>query len=155
MSSNEKGPKPKKDSSDEANSLKIPARVLLAGEDKQMRSHLAASLRDSGYDVTECYDSVELLEELIKFVRPSRSFIYNLIISEIGLPSKTCVEFMEVLGKHEGFPPVILIMELDDVNTRSLAHNIGAKAVFIQPFEYQDLLATVVEVITENRDSCH
>ena len=141
--------------SSETINIDSPGSILIAVEDRQDLSHLASALRIEGYEVTECCESAELLEELINFACPKKSFTHNLIISEIGLPSSTCIEFMEVLGKHEGFPAIILITEHDYEDTQPLSHRIGTAAVFKKPFEREDLTATAMEVIRKNSDSCH
>ena len=126
--------------------------ILLAIQDPQDLSQLASVMCDQGYEVSECSESADLLEELINFACPKKNFSHQLIIAEVGLPSGTCIEFMEVLGKHEGFPPVILITDQDDEDIRSLTHLIGSAAVFQKPFEMEDLVSTAIEIIRESRD---
>jgi DNA-binding response OmpR family regulator len=129
--------------------------ILIAGEDHQALSRMTSALRNRGYEVTECCESVELLEQLINFACPMKSFAFNLIISETGLPSDTCIEFMEVLGKHEGFPPIILIMNHDEENTCPTTQRIQSVAVFQKPLDLNALLTTVNKVIWENLDRYH
>jgi DNA-binding response OmpR family regulator len=129
--------------------------ILIAGEDQRNRSRITSALLEEGYQVTECSESVELLEQLIDYACPMKSFAFNLIISEVGLPSDTCIEFMEILGKHESFPPIILIMNQDDNDLRSVAQRVQSAAVFQQPFELEELLTTVDMVIREKSSKIH
>jgi DNA-binding response OmpR family regulator len=129
-----------------------PNHILLAEDDKEMRAMLAFALRKDGHEVTECSDGVELFTQLEPL------FLLNgigqndvaLIISDIRMPGFTGMEVLESVSKKERFPPVILITAFGDERTHTLADRLGAVAVFDKPFDMDDLLAKVHELLEIN-----
>ena len=127
-------------------------RVLVAEDDVEMRRLLAQSLRKDGYDVTECSDGFRLLDKLgDRLVAPEvlkhEPADYDLIISDIRMPGVTGLSVLEGTQMFEGFPPMILITAFGDEETHAQAEQFGAVAVFDKPFEFEDLLAKVHEVL--------
>ena len=50
-----------------------PYRLLLAEDDREMRTFLARVLRQSGYDVVECTDGIAMLTHLAGFLNFKKS----------------------------------------------------------------------------------
>ena len=126
-----------------------PYHILLAEDDKEMRALLALSLRKAGYEVTECHDGVGLLTHLAPLLLPNGigDNDVDLIISDIRMPGFTGMEVLEGAPKNEGFPPMILITAFGDEETHVLAKEFGAAAMFDKPFDMDDLLAKVHELL--------
>ena len=129
--------------------------ILLAEDDKEMRALLALLLRKAGYRVTECRDGVGLLTYLEPFLLPNgvEDKDVDLIISDIRMPGFTGMEVLEGAPKNEGFPPMILITAFGDEETHALAKEFGAAAMFDKPFNMDDLLAKVHELLPPNEKS--
>ena len=126
-----------------------PYHILLAEDDKDMLALLALSLRKAGYRVTACRDGVGLLTHLEPFLLPNGvgDKDVGLIISDIRMPGFTGMEVLEGAPKNEGFPPMILITAFGDEETHALAEEFGAAAMFDKPFDVDDLLAKVHELL--------
>ena len=132
-----------------------PYRILLAEDDKEMRALLALSLRKEGYKVTECLDGVDLVTHLEPFLLPNGIGDKDvaLIISDIRMPGFTGMEVLEGAPKNNGFPPMILITAFGDEETHALAKEFGVAAMFDKPFDMDDLLAKVYELLPQNEKS--
>jgi DNA-binding response OmpR family regulator len=126
-----------------------PNHILLAEDDKEMRAMLAFALRKDGYEVTEFSNGVDLFTHLEPFFLPKRIGQKDvaLIISDIRMPGFTGMEVLEGASRKEGFPPMILITAFGDEKTHDLAGELGAVAVFDKPFDMDDLLAKVRELL--------
>jgi CheY-like chemotaxis protein len=129
-----------------------PPSILVAEDDLEMRTLLGTVLRRSGYEVQECRNGGELLVSLNHYINPSpRHHGYDLIISDIRMPGLTGLEIMEVAEFSPGFPPVILITAFGDEWIHEAAARMGAVAVFNKPFDIDDLLAKVNEIVAGPR----
>ena len=70
-----------------------------------------------------------------------------MIISDIRMPGLTGIEILEGLHTLESFPPMILITAFSDEETHAKAHRLEAAAIFDKPFDIEDLLAKVREIL--------
>jgi two-component system response regulator (stage 0 sporulation protein F) len=131
-----------------SNNTAYQPRILLAEDDAEMRSLLALMLRKEGYHVTECPDGISLLDQLSFFFLPGQEHEeVDLIISDIRMPGVTGMEIL--MGAHEnaGFPPIILITAFGDEKTHAQAKQFEAAAMFDKPFDIDDLLTKVRELM--------
>ena len=130
-----------------ANSPGLPARILLAEDDADMRGLLAQALAQEGCAVTECSNGVQLLDHLsgLLNLRPLEPF--DVIISDIRMPGLTGLEILEGLHGDGNLPPTILITAFGDEATHTAAQLAGAVVTLDKPFEVEDLLAIVRRVL--------
>jgi len=122
-------------------------RILLAEDDYDMRKLLTWSLRRSGYEVIECPDGVHLLDHVRTFFPPAEPEDLDLIISDIRMPGVTGLEVLEGTREYKEFPPIILITAFGDEETHDQARRLGAAAMFDKPFDIDELLAKVREIV--------
>ena len=121
--------------------------ILLAEDDREMRSLLTLSLRRAGFRVTACRDGSDLLSHLTPFILHGAPVEFDLIVSDIRMPLITGLEILEDLPQREGFPPIILITAFGDEHTHERARGLGAVAMLDKPFEMEDLLWVVRETL--------
>lgn len=123
--------------------------ILLAEDDKEMRTMLVQALREANYRVIECVDGWNLLEHLHSFIiHNSREHNQvDLVISDILMPGLTAFEILDGVDDSDGFPPTILITAFGDEDTHAQAEMFGVAAVFDKPFEIDDLLAEVQRIV--------
>ncbi|MFQ5902241.1 MAG: response regulator [Candidatus Binatia bacterium] len=136
--------------SDKVSSVTNQSRVLLAEDDDELRKLLAWSLRREGYHITECADGMCLLNYLDSFLLQTESRDYDLIISDIRMPGISGLEILKGLHACEGFPPMIMITAFGDEETHAQAHRLGAAAIFDKPFDIENLLAKVREILSRS-----
>jgi DNA-binding response OmpR family regulator len=144
------------DNLNEKNLEKIPAkvssvsnllRVLLVEDDDELRELLTWALQKEGYDVTECTDGMIWLDHLSGDPFYGEANDFHLIISNILMPCITRIEILEGLHTLENFPPMILIPAFGDEETHVQAHRLGTAAIFDKPFDIEDLVAKVREIL--------
>lgn len=125
-------------------------RVLVSEDDEQMRAFLEMALQREGYEVTTCADGIALVDH-IGAVLASREEAYGLVISDIRMPGLSGLEFLRGTQAWRGMPPVILITAFGDEETHARARQLGARAVIDKPFEAEELLAKVRELLPIER----
>lgn len=121
--------------------------ILLVEDDDQMRSMIAQTLRQQGYEVTECPDAFHWMDFCVGQRVNDESICYDLVISDIRMPGVNGLELLEGLRHSHRNPPTILITAFGDQETHERAADLGAVAVLDKPFAMQDLLQVV-------RDHC-
>jgi DNA-binding response OmpR family regulator len=125
-------------------------RIVLAEDDDDMRTLLAARLRQDGFSVLEARDGEEL-STLIDAAHEARSLapeaIVDLVISDARMPYQSGLDALAVLRKNDVETPFILITAFGDTHTHSEAFRLGATAVFDKPFEVDDLCTAVINLV--------
>jgi len=122
--------------------------ILLAEDDKEMRSLLALMFKKEGYQVCECTDGLSLLDMLSSFFLPSEEHEhFDLIISDIRMPGVTGMEILTGANELDNFPPIILITAFGDKETHMQAERLGAVALFDKPFDIDEMLKTVRTIL--------
>ena len=129
---------------------KVIPRILLAEDDDEMRRLLAHALLAAGYDIIPCRDGMDLITHFDSFIIGKGTLDFDLIISDILMPGLTGLEIFEDLHECKGFPPTILITAFGDESTRRKAEQLGVAAMFDKPFEIDDLLSKVREIVPPN-----
>jgi DNA-binding response OmpR family regulator len=126
----------------------VPARVLLAEDDKEMRSLIATALRRDGYDVFEARDGAKLLD-LIGAAIATRvdPAVPEIIISDIRMPGYTGLEVLGGLRRDDWETPVILITAFGDRETHMEAYRLGADVVLNKPLDMDDLRMAVKALV--------
>jgi DNA-binding response OmpR family regulator len=130
-----------------------PPRILLAEDDQEMRIMLCQALGNAGYDVVALADGLELMERLASCLAPESRVDVDLIISDIRMPWVNGFEVLRAIRQYVGFPRVILITAFGDDDVHAQAGRLGAAAVMDKPFDVDELVARVREMIPGHRVS--
>ena len=126
-----------------------PARVLLAEDDLEFRSLLAALLREDGYDVVEAEDGTELLNRLAEALASEQGLdCYDLVVSDIRMPGHDAFDIMSGLRRCRHDTPFILITAFGDAATHLRAQQLEAAALLDKPFDLDDLRAAVSRALS-------
>jgi two-component system response regulator (stage 0 sporulation protein F) len=129
--------------------------ILLAEDDREMRKMLAEALRRAGYSVQECPDGLHLLNRLgaLLFLQNEGETI-DLIISDVRMPGASGQEVLEQFHNCQGFPPMILITAFGDELAHAKAEWFGAAAMFDKPFDVDQLIDKVGELLPRTDQGC-
>lgn len=106
------------------------ARILVAEDDRDLRSLLACILEDAGHDVTEARNGTEALEQ-IEITKP------DLLLLDIIMPEFDGFEVMEKLKDipvAEGMMPIIVLSALAPRKGEARAWKLGARHYIPKPF---------------------
>ena len=124
--------------------------ILLAEDDRDLRAALAEGLRNDGYSVIECRDGVELLSHLAcvwDSKHPKAPDDVDAIVSDIRMPGINGLSILEGVRQYDSFPPMILITAFGDDETHAMAKRHGAAAILDKPFDLDDLLERLHEIV--------
>jgi len=118
--------------------MKGNKKILLIEDDNKIRSTVSDILKLEGFTVI----SVESVEEAQKYID---SVVIDLIITDIMLPGKSGLEFLEELQSVDKFVkvPIILLSArcaIEDIRT---GMHLGADDYIPKPFEIEDLLKAI------------
>lgn len=119
------------------------ASILIMDDDEQIRTMLRMLLEGSGYKVVEAHDGTQ-------GIRLFREDPTDLIITDIIMPDKEGIETIMELKRD--FPDVKIIAisgggRSDPEEYLYLAKKLGAQRTIAKPFEKEDLLKAVRELV--------
>jgi len=109
--------------------MKTAKKILLIEDDSMISSSLSYALSEKGYEVIACM----LLRDAVGLLN---SNIFNLIISDIGLPDGNGLDFC---SKYRQIP--FIVMSASDCSEMAIAN--GAKSFIEKPFDIGDMLDAV------------
>ena len=114
--------------------------LLVAEDERLVRSHVARGLRQEGFQVDEAADGDAALESL------SRGDV-QLALLDWGLPGTSGLHVLRKLRALGDVTPVVMVTAHDAVADRALALNEGADDYVVKPFAFEELLARVRAVL--------
>ncbi len=120
--------------------------ILIAEDDAEMRSLIALTLKQYGYQVIECRDGIELLTRLHAAATNPEDQC-DLVISDNRMPGASGLAVLNELSTSGAFLPVILITAFGDTETHAEALRLGAVACIDKPFDLDELLQQVHAVV--------
>jgi DNA-binding response OmpR family regulator len=124
--------------------LPSPKRILLAEDDPDLRSLLAAALALDGHQITEASDGTEVLEQLAATLGEAEPVPgFDLIISDIRMPGWSGLDVLAGLRHYPVVPPVVLITAFGGERLHADARRLGAVATLDKPFDLAQLRAIV------------
>jgi CheY-like chemotaxis protein len=117
------------------------ATVLICDDEPSLRELIRVSL-DGPYEFVEADDGEESLE-LARRVRP------DVVILDMMMPRRTGLEVLNVLRQEEDLADMRVIVLTAQPGTREQALRAGADVVMVKPFEPEEIVAAVQEVLAE------
>ena len=122
---------------------KFIAHILVVDDDDGIRSLVKKYLNENNYLVTTANSAEEASDkiEVIKF---------DLIILDIMMPGKSGLEFIQD-HKNEIYSPIILLTAKGQPNERVEGLETGADDYLPKPFEPQELLLRVKNILNKTR----
>jgi CheY-like chemotaxis protein len=121
-------------------------RILLIDDDETLRSALRRSLERAGYDTLEAADGRAALKLLT-------GDQVDVIITDLVMPEMEGIELIVSLRKSHPTVPVIAISGGGRTNSPQylkIARGVGAARVLAKPFENEQLLEAVRELVDES-----
>jgi DNA-binding response OmpR family regulator len=111
-------------------------RVLLAEDDRQLRTALARGLREAAFAVDQAATGTQALAMAVEND-------YELIILDIMLPGKDGIAICRAIRKKGHQVPILMLTALDSVEQRIDGLDAGADDYLTKPFDFGELLARV------------
>lgn len=130
-------------------------RILVAEDDPEMRRLLTWRLSNAGFETVECSDGWQLLDHLGNPVLSGEPDDYDLIVSDIRMPGVTGLEVLEGIHEAEWFVPMILITAFGNEEVHRRAKELGAAGMFDKPFDIDDLIRQIRQILVMDSDAGH
>lgn len=126
----------------------VPPRVLLAEDDAELRSLVASSLREDGFEVVEVSDGNALVDRLADAMAADGSLDgFDLVLSDIRMPGFSALEVMTGMRRMLFRTPIVLITAFGDPKTHERAKRLGAALVIDKPFDVDELRGAIAELL--------
>lgn len=121
------------------------ARILVGDDDADVRSVLRRHLTAAGHEVIEAVDGRECLEVL-------RTGAVDLLVLDIYMPQPDGIAVIAQANRDFAHVPILAISGggiVSQDQTLEIARRLGAKRTLKKPFEREDLLSFVGELLSE------
>ncbi len=109
-------------------------RVLVAEDDRSLRSVLERGLRESGYVV----DALGNGDDAVKWLR---SYDYEVAVIDWRMPGRSGIEVIEEVRRHGVKTPILMLTARDAPVDRVTGLRSGADDYLVKPFDFDELLA--------------
>ena len=119
------------------------ARIIVVDDDQMVRMAVRRILEPKGHQVEEAMDGVEGLEL-------HRSNPADLLFVDIFMPNKSGLEVIQELNSSDSTAKIIAMSSIgmqDELDMMSLAKRYGAHRAFQKPFEINEVLEAVDEML--------
>jgi CheY-like chemotaxis protein len=119
------------------------AKVLLADDSITIHKVVEIILTAKGFTLKAVGDGETALEEV-------RSFKPDVVLADIEMPGLTGYELSEKIKKNPSTKdiPIILLAGAFETIDNALVHKSGASSILIKPFESEDLIGKIREVVS-------
>lgn len=120
-------------------------RILIADDDDDVRSVLARHLTRAGYEVLEAADGLRCLEVL-------RTTPVDLVILDIYMPELDGIAVIAQASRDFAHVPILAISGGGTVardQTLEIARRLGATRTLSKPFEQEELVSAVRDLVGE------
>lgn len=111
-------------------------KILIADDELNLRTMLAAHLKHAGYKVTAVSDGEEA-------VKAASEDTFDVMVFDIMMPNKDGVEALKEIREKGILTPVILSTAKGDVEDRITGLDAGADDYLTKPFSMGELLARI------------
>jgi CheY-like chemotaxis protein len=119
----------------------VLATVLICDDEPSLRELIRISL-DGPYRFVEADDGEESLE-IARSIRP------DVVILDMMMPRRNGLEVLSALRKDKDLSDIPVIVLTAQPGTRENALREGADIVMVKPFEPEEIVAAVEEVLAE------
>lgn len=122
--------------------------VMLVDDEESIRLAVGDYLFESGFQVTACADADSLLEIL----NDQTGHLPDIIVSDIRMPGKDGIELTKELKSNARFTqiPIVLLTAKGLSDDKIIGYRSGADAYLSKPFEPEELLAIIDNVVIRN-----
>lgn len=115
-------------------------KILVADDEEDIRLNLCDVLELEGFDILQATNGNESLN-ILKNETP------DIIISDLMMPEKTGLEFLEEKGKRENKIPVIIMTAFGTIEYAVKAMKMGAVDFITKPIDYDYMFAVIKRVL--------
>ena len=115
-------------------------KILVVEDDKDLNRFVSSSVRNSGFEVTACFDGEEALKEI-------GNTKFDMILTDIMMPNVDGFELAESVRLTDKTTPIIFMTAKDDKPSKMLGYRIGIDDYVTKPFDMDVLLLKMNAVL--------
>jgi DNA-binding response OmpR family regulator len=115
-------------------------RLLLAEDERRVRTFIARGLAEEGFQITESVDGPAVLAAL-------QEANVDLVLLDWMLPGASGLDVLKHMRARQDTTPVIMLTARDAVADRTAALNAGADDYLVKPFAFEELVARIRAVL--------
>lgn len=117
--------------------------VLVIDDSKMVREILKTTLEGAGYDVLEAQNGQVAIDLAPQFLG------VDLVICDVAMPKMNGFDFLRACRQYSAYAtvPVVMLSNCDGEVHQQLAFRLGATAYFTKPYNEQNLLSTLKELM--------
>ncbi len=115
-------------------------KILVVEDDRALNGFVATCLRDSGYDVTACYDGEEGLNAYAEGQ-------YALVISDIMMPKMDGFALAANIRATDKKTPILFMSAKDDKPSQLYGYKIGVDDYVVKPFDMDVLTMKIAALL--------
>ena len=115
-------------------------KILLVEDDKAMNGLVCTYLRENGYEVVQCYDGAQALEQY-------KQSKFALIITDIMMPEVDGFELAENVRAVDKITPIIFMSAKDDKPSKMYGYKLGIDDYVTKPFDVDVLMLKVAALL--------
>jgi two-component system chemotaxis response regulator CheY len=118
-------------------------RILIVDDSRALRMLLGHNLRQGGYEILEACDGEEALERLGEET-------VDMVITDFTMPGMNGIELTRRIRALSGYGdlPIVLLTTEDQEDKKKEGQSAGAAGWIVKPFEPEQLLSVVREMLT-------
>ncbi len=109
-------------------------RVLVAEDDRGLRSVLERGLKEDGYVVDAVPDGAAALRYLA-------AYEYEAVVLDWRMPTRSGIEVLDEMRRRGNCTPVLMLTARDATADRVIGLNSGADDYLVKPFAFEELAA--------------
>ncbi len=122
------------------------AKLLTIEDDPALRELVADWLSRERHDVESVSNGKDALHYL-------KSFEYDLVVLDLGLPDMTGFDILEALRKFNSDVPVLILTGIHTIDDKERGLELGADDYLTKPFNVRELIARVKALLRRPRTS--
>ena len=115
-------------------------RLLYVEDNERLAQNTCASLQKNSFVVDTVYTGEDA-------VHAAKSYTYDAIILDLGLPDMDGLEVLGEIKRHNGETPVIICTARDALDDRIRGLNSGSDDYLVKPFDVAELVARIKAVL--------
>lgn len=115
-------------------------RLLLAEDERRVRTFIARGLAEEGFQITESVDGPAVLAAL-------QEAHVDLVLLDWMLPGASGLDVLRQMRARQDTTPVIMLTARDALADRTAALNAGADDYLLKPFAFEELVARIRAVL--------
>ncbi len=121
-------------------------KALVADDDDDTRSLMAAALRRVGFEVSEFVNGHDLVMSFRASFK-AHATAQTVVVSDIGMPECDGIAATIALRESDPHTPILLVTAFGDAGTVREARRAGANHVLLKPLDLSALVRAAIDLV--------